>query len=147
MGGDCSEASSFGPHLLSLLPNLYQLRALGSSPVLVLSWPSGFLVYLASNEQLFLSNSSLNLAKLVPPTHSQKSNPGSSCLCGALATSPDSPVMERGVILNICRNEARKKLPDPIGIRELFSSYHAVILQMYLPLHHYGPRLDNTGEL
>lgn len=65
---DCSEASSLVPHLLSLPSNLCQPKAPGSTPVLIFSWPSGFLVYLASDEQLPLSNSSLNLAQPGPPT-------------------------------------------------------------------------------
>lgn len=65
---DGSEASSLLPHLLSLLSCLCQLRTnwLYSS-ILILSWPSGFLVYLACDEPFSPLNPSLNFAQPVPP--------------------------------------------------------------------------------
>lgn len=75
--------------------------------------PSRLSAYLASEEQLSLTNSSLNLAQPVPPTpplllHFQKSNSGASSLCRALATSPRSPVMKFRIIRNTCKNKARQ---------------------------------------
>lgn len=87
----CSEpVCLLPPYLPSLLSVLRQLGAPGSTPQFWYTpWPSGLLVYLASEEQLLLSNSSLNLAQpLLPPRpelwYCQKWNPGSSSFAYSL---------------------------------------------------------------
>lgn len=65
----CSEACSHLPYLPSPLSRLCWLRAPGSTPPFwCLPWHSGLLLYLASEKQLSLSNSSLNLDQPLPPT-------------------------------------------------------------------------------
>lgn len=102
------------PHLFpTTLSPILSLPAQSSwlhSSVLILSWSSGLFIYLACDEQLSLSNSSLNLAQPVPPApteprHSQKSNPASCTACGALATSSTSPAMGCRIFLNRGRSK------------------------------------------
>lgn len=80
--GDCPEAPSLVSHHSLSYPVSASSELLAPLLILILSWSSGLFIYLACDEQLSLSNSSLNLAQPVPPApteprHSQKSNPAS----------------------------------------------------------------------